>query len=103
MVKFKWARDTEAKLKEFGATNYKLKPFPGMDHTVSIEELQVSLAFIHECLSRSAAGKIKLEEMNTAQLKAAIAEAGLGEQAVGLLEKQELVDLLRQAQEKDEL
>lgn len=105
MVRFKWARETETKLREAGVSNYKLIPFKGMDHSVDIEELKIALKFIHDCLASSstASENVKLEEMNTAQLKAAIAEAGLGAQAVGLLEKQDLVDLLKKAREKTEL
>ena len=46
--------------------------------------------------SKEAPGKLP-EEMSVKELKAGIAKAGLGEQAAGLSEKQELVDLLNGA------
>jgi lysophospholipase-2 len=100
LVQYKWALLTKESLIKSGATGYQLRPFQGMEHTVSTEELQEAFLFIQKCLDpsvcpgKNVVPKKKFEEMSSSELKAAIKTAGLGKSAVGLLEKKELVDLL---------
>ena len=105
MVKWQWAEQTLAALKQQGATAAELRGFKGLQHSVSQEELGVALAFLQRVLPSSAqpsAGK-PLGEMSVRELKVAIERAGLGQQAVGLLEKKDMVELLRKASGKDDL
>lgn len=50
MVRWEWAAASEAALKGAGATNYKLLPFKGMEHTVIEKELQKAVKFFHKIL-----------------------------------------------------
>jgi hypothetical protein len=82
----------------------RARGFKGLQHSVSQEELGVALAFLQRVLPSSAqpsAGK-PLGEMSVRELKAAIERAGLGQQAVGLLEKKDMAELLRKASGKDD-
>ncbi|CAK9027616.1 Acyl-protein thioesterase 1 [Durusdinium trenchii] len=105
MVAFEWAQLTQTRLVEMGVSNYKLEPFEGMQHTVLPQELGMALQFLQERLpdaqavagaaSSSASASKSIDDMSVEELKAAISNAGLGDQAVGLLEKQELAQLLQ--------
>lgn len=110
MVQFKWAEFTRDKIRELGATGYELDPYRGLTHSVSPDELANGLAFLQKVLpaleaSGSAqAASTNYEDMSVAELKAAIQTGGLGTQAVGLLEKEDLVKFLKENQpSKDEL
>ncbi|GMH61229.1 hypothetical protein TrLO_g232 [Triparma laevis f. longispina] len=98
MVQFPMAKKTESTLKEAGIENYELKAYE-IQHTVIPEELAYALDFIKRCLppDESCAVKEKeIDEMSVKELKAAIRKGGLGSQAVGLVEKSELRNLLKE-------
>lgn len=105
MVKYSWAEQTRDSLVGMGATNYELKPYEGLVHSVSIEELNHGLEFLQRVLPRSEKANTELEpeNMSIGELKEAIRRAGLGDKAVGLLQKQELVNLLKKGNGKDEI
>ena len=91
MVKYDAALKTKEHLKAAGA-DVVLKPYAGMAHTVTPEELGDALSFLNKCLP----GETKQpDQMSVKELKAAILEGGLGAQAQGLFEKHELVNLLK--------
>jgi len=108
MVQFKWAEQSRDALVAMGMTDYTLEPYQGMEHTVIPQELRRGLSFLQNILakkrdvpdpgqSRSATA---IDAMSIAELKDAIALSGLGSKAVGLLERSDLVALLK---EKGEL
>ena len=83
---------------EKGVTNYELKSYP-IPHTVNMDEISTWQSFLQEILPPNDSCRIKLKdpsEMSVKELKAAIAKAGLGQKAVGLMEKSEFVKLLEE-------
>jgi len=98
MVKFEMAQKTEAEIKKAGHTNYTLKSYP-IQHTVTPEEIGDALQFLNGIIPPDPSCDIKpkaVDEMSVKELKAAIRNGGLGQQAAGLCEKQELVKLLKE-------
>jgi lysophospholipase-2 len=85
-----------------GATNYTLKSYPGLQHSINMKELGDALEFLQTILPHDASCKITLKdptEMSVKELKAAIRKAGLSQQALGFAEKQEFVKLLQSHRE----
>lgn len=83
---------------EHGATNYTLKAYPKLGHTVDQTELQDVLTFLQSILPVDAQFNIKVkdaQEMSVKELREAIRKAGIGSKAVGLMEKPEFVRLLQ--------
>lgn len=106
MVRYEWAKASQERVTSNGATNYKLKNFPGMEHTVIEDELSLAVKFLGDLLPELAEkeGRAKdYKEMSVSQLKRAIEKAGLGKRAVGLMEKREYIQLLEETNPKDEL
>jgi len=104
LVQFTWAEQTRDALLGMGLTNYKLEPYREMVHTVRPEELESGLKFLMEILPPKESAPLKaIAEMSVGELKAAIQKAGLGEQAAGLLEKKDYVELLEKNFKNDEL
>lgn len=93
MVQYKWALQTREWLEEAGATNYSLQALKGVEHTITVDELQSAANFIQQSLNLVDDTK-KMQDMDINELYLAIEKAGLGDQAIGLLEKQDLFDLL---------
>jgi len=84
-------------LKGQGATDYDLKSYEGMQHTVQQDEIQDWFKFCQKVLPPDESCRIKLKDpakMSVKELKEAIKNAGLGRQAIGLMEKIEYVKLL---------
>jgi lysophospholipase-2 len=80
-----------------GATNYKLKAYPGLGHTINSEVLGDARKFLKTVLPPDDACKIVLKNpssMSVQELRTAIKKAGLSQQAVGFYEKSEFVKLL---------
>jgi len=101
MVRFDMAQKTEELVKGSGHSNYTLKPYSGLTHSVSVDELKDAAEFIHGVIPPDASCDIKPkspDEMSVKELKTAIRLGGLGNQAVGLAEKRELVELLKNNQ-----
>jgi lysophospholipase-2 len=91
MVRFSMAQKTETLIKEKGHEDYTLKPYNGMVHTVLPEEIKDALAFLQGVLPSDDSCFVAVkgaDEMSVKELKAAIANGGLGKEAVGMSEKQ---------------
>ena len=86
-------------LKTKGATKYELKTYPGLQHSINMQELADAQKFLETVLPPDDSCKVVLKdpnEMSVKELKAAILKAGLGRKAVGLMEKHEFVKLLQE-------
>ena len=82
-----------------GATNYELKTYPGLQHSINMQELADAKAFLERVLPADDSCRITLKdpsEMSVKELKAAIRKAGLAHKAVGLMEKHEFVKLVKE-------
>jgi lysophospholipase-2 len=80
-----------------GATNYEFKTYPGLQHSVNMQELNDLKTFLKKVIPTDDSCRVTLKppsEMSIKELKAAIRKAGLGQKALGLMEKQEFVKLL---------
>eukprot|EP00579_Thalassiosira_antarctica_P006336 CAMPEP_0201881206 /NCGR_PEP_ID=MMETSP0902-20130614/11576_1 /ASSEMBLY_ACC=CAM_ASM_000551 /TAXON_ID=420261 /ORGANISM="Thalassiosira antarctica, Strain CCMP982" /LENGTH=285 /DNA_ID=CAMNT_0048409353 /DNA_START=6 /DNA_END=863 /DNA_ORIENTATION=- len=98
LVKMNMAKESVEKVKERGATNYTLKTYAGLAHSVNPQEVSDVLAFLQTVLPPDESCRIKLKdpsEMSIKELKGAIAKAGLGRKALGFSEKREFIDLVR--------
>ena len=98
LVRLDMARESQRAVKAKGATNYVLKTYPGLAHSVNPQEISDVLSFLQSVIPPDESCKIRLKDpgdMSVKELKGAIAKAGLGSRAVGLMEKSEFVDLLR--------
>ncbi|KAL3810959.1 hypothetical protein ACHAXA_005375 [Cyclostephanos tholiformis] len=88
-------------VKESGLGNgdtYELKTYRGLDHSVSMEELDDVVSFLMHVIPPicDATSMEDPAKMSVRQLRDEISKAGLNEQAKGMLEKSELVHLLSQ-------
>lgn len=99
LVRLQAANESKEAVTGKGATDYTMKTYAGLAHSVNPQEVSHVLAFLQKVLPPDDSCKIKLKdpgEMSVKELKAGIAKAGLSRKAVGLMEKREFVDLLRQ-------
>jgi len=97
MVNYALAEKTKAAVTAHGVTDYTLESFP-IPHSVSPAELQKVSAFLSKVLPPDDSFKIQLKDpkdMSVKELKAAIRKAGLGNKAVGLMEKSEFIQLVQ--------
>lgn len=81
-----------------GATNYEMKTYPGLQHSMNNESLADAKKFLLTVLPPDDACKIVLKDpssMSVKELRTAIKKAGLSQKAVGLMEKPEFVKLLK--------
>ena len=109
LLRYRWlqrcltvAEKTKAILLQKGATAYELKSYAGLAHTVSMTELADVQAFLSVVLPPDDTCKIYTKaasDMSVKELREAIRQAGLGQKAVGLMEKQEFVKLLQEYQD----
>jgi len=99
MVQFSWAEQTRDAVVGMGVSNYVLKEYPTMEHSVCPDELEVGLRFIASSFEGASLADKPVDEMSIKELKMAISHAGLGDKAVGLLEKQDFVNLLKEKRE----
>lgn len=104
MVQFAMALKTQQHLtlgeKGTAATNYTLKKYEGLQHTVSIEELEDLQLFLVNVLPLDVESECKVRlkdpgDMTVIELKMFIRNAGLESRARGLMEKHEFVKLVR--------
>lgn len=98
LVRFDMATKSKERVTGLGVTDYTLKSYAGMQHTVLPKEINDVLDFLKMVLPVDANACIKVkapEEMSVKELKAAIRRAGLGRKAVGLCEKGEFIKLLK--------
>jgi lysophospholipase-2 len=98
LVRITAANESQSAVKAKGATNYTLKTYPGLAHSINPQEISDVLSFLQQVLPPGGEFKVKLKEpseMSIKELKAAISKAGLGRLAVGLMEKREFVELLQ--------
>jgi lysophospholipase II len=97
VVQYQMAVKSQEMVQSKGAVDYQLKSY-SIAHTVSPSEVNDVLTFLQKHLAPSETCKIQLPDpatMSVKELKAAIRRAGLGQQAVGLMEKREFVQLLQ--------
>lgn len=86
-------------VKESGVGNgetYEVKTYRGLDHSVSMEELDDVVNFLRRVIPPiiDANSMTNPAQMSVRQLRDAIAKAGLDKEARGVLEKSELVNIL---------
>jgi hypothetical protein len=77
---------------------YQFRSYPGVGHTVTPDELTHIKAFIQSTIPDDPAYLLKPKdpsEMSVKELREAIKKRGLGHKAVGLTEKSEFVQLLK--------
>jgi hypothetical protein len=80
-----------------GLTDYTLKFYRGLGHSINMDELRDVTAFLQARLPHDPAYTVKPKaprEMSIKELKAAVRQLGLGAQAQGFYEKDEFVRLL---------
>lgn len=100
LVRITAANESQSAVKAKGATNYTLKTYPGLAHSVNPQEIGDVLSFLKQVLPPGGEGEFKVKlkdpsEMSVKELKGAISKAGLGRLALGLMEKREFVELLQ--------
>lgn len=99
LVRLIAANESQSTVKAKGATNYTLKTYPGLAHSVNPQEIGDVLSFLQQILPPEGDfTTVKLKdpaEMSVKELKGAISKAGLGRLAVGFSEKREFVELLQ--------
>jgi lysophospholipase-2 len=97
LVQYAMAEKSKYTLMEAGVEHYDLHSYP-IPHTVSPAELRESLEFLSSVLPPDGSFSVQLKDpsaMSIKELKGAIRKAGLGNKAVGLMEKSEFVKLLQ--------
>ena len=98
VVQLAWGEMTHQLLKAKGNTECSFKTYPGLPHSINQAVLTDVNAFLKRCLAKDETKCVAQKHpasMSVKELKVAIKEAGLERRAVGLSEKQELVDLLK--------
>ena len=83
---------------EKGATDYEMKVYPRLAHSVNMQELADAKQFLLKVLPPDSSCKVVLKDpstMSIKELKAAIRKAGLSHKAIGLVEKHEYVKLVQ--------
>eukprot|EP00565_Helicotheca_tamesis_P006960 CAMPEP_0185731282 /NCGR_PEP_ID=MMETSP1171-20130828/12433_1 /TAXON_ID=374046 /ORGANISM="Helicotheca tamensis, Strain CCMP826" /LENGTH=287 /DNA_ID=CAMNT_0028400517 /DNA_START=217 /DNA_END=1080 /DNA_ORIENTATION=+ len=102
MIPYPMAEKSREHAMEKGASNYELRGYAGLQHSVSNEEIADAAKFLNTILPQDESCKIQLKdpsEMSVKELKEAIRKAGLGNKAVGLMEKSEFVRLVKDHRE----
>jgi lysophospholipase-2 len=98
LVRIDAAKESQTHVTGVGAKDYNLKIYEGLAHSANPQEIADVLAFLQKCLPKTDECYMKLKdpsEMSVKELKAAIQKAGIGRKAVGLMEKSEFVELLK--------
>lgn len=98
MVVVGMAQRSQQMVTASGAKSYELKTYPGLVHSVNMEEVAYVQNFLEKIVPVSDDCKVKLKdpsEMSVKELREAIRKAGLGQKAVGLMEKSEFVKLVQ--------
>lgn len=98
MVRHEWGIKTRDALTEMGATNYTMKSYPALQHSVDERVISDVFSFIEGIIPPSPDFLVPLRDpgdMSVKELKAAIKEAGLSSKAVGFAEKSDYVEVLR--------
>jgi len=104
MVRHDMALKSQKKVQEGGSTKYEIKSYDGMQHTVIPEEITFVQTFLQSILSVDAdeSCKVKLKnpsDMTMKELRATIVRAGLTHKSVGMMEKSEFVNLVKNHRE----
>jgi len=102
MVQVAMARRSQQVLKDVkGASDYQLKTYPGLVHSVNNDEIQEVTSFLKRVLPIDGDGvddcKVKLKDpkdMSVKELKEAVRMAGIGRNALGFTEKSEFIRLV---------
>lgn len=98
MIQVGMAQKSQGIVIEEGCTNYELKTYRGLPHSVNMEEIEDIQKFLAKVLPDGEEHKVTLKDpsdMSIKELKAAIRNAGIGNKAVGLMEKTEFVKLVQ--------
>ena len=98
MVNINMARRSKEMVSQLGAEKYKLKTYPGLVHTVSMDEVADVKEFLDGVLPSAQECRVKLKDpsdMSVKELRATIRKAGIGSKAVGMMEKSEFVNLVK--------
>jgi lysophospholipase-2 len=98
LVRVDAAKESQSHVSEKGAKDYQLKIYDGLAHSANPQEVADVLAFLKKVLPQTGECYITLKdpsEMSIKELKGAIQKAGIGSKAVGLMEKCEFVELLK--------
>merc|ERR1712232_119166 len=101
MVQYAMAVKTQKVMIQKGATNYQLKKYPGVQHTVSIDEIKDVESFLVNILPDDINSRIRIKDpsdMTVKELHGLIQTLGLQKKAIGLMEKCELVQLVKDYQ-----
>jgi len=101
MVQYAMAVKTQKVMIQKGATNYQLKKYPGVQHTVSIDEIKDVESFLVDILPDDMNSRIRIKDpsdMTVKELHGLIQTLGLQKKAIGLMEKCELVQLVKEYQ-----
>lgn len=102
MIQLPMAKKSVEAVKELGATDYTLKTYKGLPHSVNMDEIQDILEFLQKKLPLDESCRVQLKDpssMSIKELKEAIRNAGLGSKAVGLMEKSEFIKLVQNHRE----
>lgn len=106
MVQYSMAVKTQKIMGLKGAANYQLKRYPGVQHTVSMDEIRDVESFLVNILPDDVNSRVRLKDpsdMTVKELYGLIQEMGLQKQAIGLMEKCELVRLVQKHQNRGDL
>jgi lysophospholipase-2 len=101
MVQFTMAERTKDILTsaDYALSDYTLKGYAGLPHSVNQEELADVVSFLRKVLPDDPTCRVRNvkapEDMSVKELKAAIRHAGIAHKAVGFMEKSEFVKLLK--------
>jgi len=97
LVKHSMAERSREHVTVKGASNYILKSFATLTHSVNMEELKEVANFLSEMLPHDPSFQVKLKEakdMSIKELKEVIKKAGISHKAAGFMEKSEWVKLV---------
>lgn len=81
-----------------GCVSYDLRSYSGLGHSLNQEEIMHAMDFISSCLPFDESLALPAKDpadMSVKELKEAIRNAGLSNQARGFCEKEEFVNLLK--------
>lgn len=97
VVRFDWGKKTQDGISKFGVTDYELKSYNGVGHTITMEIVHDAEIFIKKILPYDISYIVKAKDpkdMSVKELLKAIKSNGLASKAIGLSEKSEYIKLL---------
>jgi len=106
MVQYSMAVKTHKVMIQKGATNYQLKKYPDVQHTIITDEIRDVESFLANILPYDEKIRIRPKDpskMTVKELRSLIQNLGLQYQANGLREKYELIRLVKDNQNRREI